>query len=168
MAATAAAPLSQQLSHDGTNFRIRRHIRFAPKWRRRRGALRAPEYGDGPAADFTFARAAASATSASQVSAPATALRARRQRCNSGSSFSSVSVRRVPLRQQPLWRRASDGSDSFGFSVQRALHNSAVQRQRRQRCAPVLGNSLSSSSNICTAALALSINVIRRSICAAA
>ncbi len=61
------------------------------------------------------------------------------------------------VQQQPLWRRASDGSNIFGFSSQRAPCSSS-------------SSSVSGSNSICATALAsnFSISVTHRSFCATA
>jgi hypothetical protein len=61
------------------------------------------------------------------------------------------------VQQQPLWRRASDSDNIFGFSFQRAL------------CS-ISSSSVSGSNSICVTALAsnFSISVTHRSFCATA
>ena len=86
----------------------------------------------------------AATTAVYQPSASATALRAHLPQQQ------LLKLQHPACASAALWRRAINSSDSFGFSVQRALCNSTVQRQRQQRCAPVLGDNPASASAAAT------------------
>jgi hypothetical protein len=62
------------------------------------------------------------------------------------------------VQQQPLWRRASNGSNIFGFGSQRAPCGSFRFSVKN----------VNDSNSICATTLASNINIRRRSICAAA